>query len=167
MSSEQVNPTLVRRAWREAPVSMFGATVAGIGHLPGGPGTYAAAVMTPAIVWMSAWALPVRLACLAAALVVGVIWSGRAGRALGEEDSRRVVLDEVLGVWTTLVWFGELGWAAAFVGFVAFRILDVVKPPGARWIHHRGGAGWSVVGDDVVAGLWAVPAVLVVQLLIG
>lgn len=157
----------IRRAWRQAPLSMWMATVGGIGHIPGGPGTYAAAVFTPAIVWMSGWPLWIRLSLWVLLTLASIPWCERAGEALNEHDSRRVVLDEVVGVWTTLVWFDELGWLAALVGLVAFRILDVLKPPPADWLDTHGKGGFSVVMDDVVAGVWAIPAVLLVRWFVG
>lgn len=163
--SEAAPPEAVdyRRAWARAPVSMFMATCAGIGHIPGGPGTYAAALFTPLVVFMSAWPLALRVGLLVLASAASMLWSHRAGAALGEYDSRRIVLDEVIGVWTTLVWFDHLGWPAALAGLVAFRVLDVTKPPPADRLDAEGESGVAVVADDIVAGLWAVPIVWVVR----
>ncbi|QDG50904.1 phosphatidylglycerophosphatase A [Persicimonas caeni] len=156
-----------RRAWTEAPTSMFMSTCAGIGHLPGGPGTYAAILFTPLIVWMSDWSLPFRVALLIIASAASMYWSHHAGRALREHDSNRIVIDEVIGVWTALVWFDDLGWLAALVGLVLFRILDTTKPPPAKSLDENGDDGISVVADDIVAGLWTVPAVWLVRWLWG
>lgn len=146
---------------------MAGATVAGIGHLPGGPGTYAAAVFTPVVVWMSHWPLGWRLAALVAVTVIACYWSEVAGRLLNEPDSQRIVIDEVVGVWVTLVWFDDLGWWAALAGLVAFRVFDITKPPPARYFddHHHNGFG--VVADDIIAGLWAIPFVIVILWFVG
>jgi phosphatidylglycerophosphatase A len=76
-------------------------------------------------------------------------------------------MDEVVGVWTTLVWFSALGWIEALVGLVAFRILDMTKPPPARRLDDEGTGGVSVIADDLVAGVWAIPFVLVVRWLWG
>lgn len=151
---------VARKAWRQAPVSMWFATVSGIGHLPGGPGTYAAAAFTPLIVVMSYWPLGWRLVALAVVTVLSCYWSDVAGRLLHEPDSRRIVIDEVVGVWVTLVWFSSLSWWAALVGLVAFRIFDITKPPPARYFDDSHSGGFAVVADDVVAGLWAIPFVV-------
>ncbi len=146
---------------------MFFATVAGIGHLPGGPGTYAAAAATPLIVWMSDWPLLWRLATLIVVIVVSCYWSDVAGRLLDEPDSRRIVIDEVVGVWVTLVCFDNLGWQSALAGLVAFRIFDITKPPPARYFDDSHSGGFAVVADDIVAGLWAIPFVILVSWLFG
>lgn len=160
--SPDPKPSL-RQAWRKAPFSMLGATFFGVGHLPGGPGTYAAVLVTPAIVWMSAWPLMSRMGLFTLVTLASVYWAEHAGRALAEHDSRRIVIDEVVGVWLALVWFDQLGWLSALVGLVAFRVLDVIKPPPARRIDDTGTGGLSVIADDLVAGLWAVPAVILVR----
>src|SRR5690554_1293594 len=158
------NPKPTRReAWRKAPVSMLGATFFGVGHIPGGPGTYAAILITPAIVGMSGWPITGRVALFTVITLASIYWAEHAGRALGEHDSRRIVIDEVVGVWMTLVWFDDLTWLSALVGLVAFRIFDITKPPPARRIDDNGTGGLSVIADDLVAGLWAILAVLLVR----
>lgn len=159
--------TPASHAWKTAPISTFMATCAGIGHLPGGPGTYAAAAATPLIVWMSTWPFPTRLAALGAATLLSIPWCDRAGKAFGEHDSRRIVLDEVVGVSTTLVCFSSLGWMSALVGLVAFRVFDILKPPPANLLDERGSGGLSVVLDDVIAGLWAIPLVWLARIILG
>lgn len=158
----EVTPS-AQSAWRTAPVSMAGATVFGIGHLPGGPGTYAAALWVPAAVWASGHSVALRLVAWGLLVAVSTLWARRAGRALGEPDSRRIVIDEVVGVWTALLPFSVLSWPAAVVGFIAFRILDIVKTPLGRRLDAHAAGGWSVIADDIVAGLWAIPFVAFVQ----
>ncbi|QDG51216.1 phosphatidylglycerophosphatase A [Persicimonas caeni] len=159
--ADEPKPTW-RQAWRQAPVSMFFSTFFGVGHIPGGPGTYAAALFTPAIVWMSTWPLGWRVGPFVVVTLLSMWWADRAGKALGEHDSRRIVMDEVVGVWATLVWFSNLSWLAALVGLVLFRIFDVTKPPPARRLDDEGDNGITVIADDLVAGVWAIPGVVLV-----
>jgi phosphatidylglycerophosphatase A len=46
-------------------------------------------------------------------------------------------------------------WGAIGVGFVLFRLFDVVKPFPAGFIDGRVEGGFGVVGDDLVAGVYA------------
>jgi phosphatidylglycerophosphatase A len=116
---------------------------------------------------MSALPIWLRVVLWLAASLAAIAWSEKACRALREPDSRRIVLDEVIGVWTALVWFDDLGWPAALVGLVAFRVLDILKPPPADRLHKHGEGGLSVVLDDIIAGLWSVPLVILVRWLVG
>jgi phosphatidylglycerophosphatase A len=73
-----------------------------------------------------------------------------------------VVIDEMVGVWTTLlaVPAGHLWYAIA--AFVLFRFLDIVKPMGVRLMEKmRGGTG--VMMDDVLAGIYGFMVLYVVQ----
>jgi len=148
-------------AWRRAPISMFMATCGGIGHIPGGPGTYAAAVALPFIYWLS-HVLPLlpHLILLVVFTAVSVWWCDRAGKALEEDDSRKIVLDEWVGVWIALAPFTQLTVAECVVGFIAFRVLDITKPLGIRKIDDQVHGGLGVMLDDVAAGLVAIIPVL-------
>lgn len=154
-------------AWKKAPISMFAATCAGIGHLPGGPGTYAAAVALPAI-WLAGHHVDLWLhvTTLAVVTFVSFFWCDEAGKALGEDDSNLLVIDEFLGVWWTMVFFTGPNWIELAVGFVAFRFFDIAKP----WPINRADAvikgGFGVMLDDLLAAVWAALIVLAFRLLL-
>jgi phosphatidylglycerophosphatase A len=82
-----------------------------------------------------------------------------AEKALGKKDDPRLVLDEWIGYWITMC-FHPITWFSVILGFIVFRIFDVLKP---LWIRRAANlpGGWGVVVDDVLAG---VVANLVVQL---
>ncbi len=86
-----------------------------------------------------------------------------ARRYWGEEDPRRFVLDEVLGylVIPLLLDRSLPFWLLAGGGFVVFRIFDVVKLPGARWIDRQRGT-LTVILDDVVSGVYGAAVLWVV-----
>ena len=48
-----------------------------------------------------------------------------------------------------------VGLGGAVVGFLAFRLFDVVKPFPARRAEQAPRGGWGVMADDLVAGLYA------------
>ena len=84
---------------------------------------------------------------------VGVAASTRVARGVGIEDPGIVVVDEVVGMWTTLL-FLPLTPTTAVAGFLLFRILDVFKPYPARQFESLPG-GWGIMSDDVMAGIYA------------
>lgn len=99
-----------------------------------------------------------------AATVVGVWTSGVMERYWGE-DPREVVIDEYVGTWIPLLAApcGEHTWWLALLAFGLFRLIDIWKPLGCRWIdvHVKGGVG--VMLDDVLAGLYALIVVAAVR----
>ena len=88
-----------------------------------------------------------------ATLLLGIWSASAAERVTGKKDPGSVVIDEVLGMLVTLA-FLDVTMAAAAVGFLLFRVFDVVKPfPAGRLEHLPGGFG--VMMDDAMAGLYA------------
>lgn len=154
----------IKRAWAKAPVSMFFATCGGIGHIPGGPGTYAAIVALPSIWWLSHTISPwMHVLVALGASVLGVYWCEMAGRALEEEDSRKIVFDEWAGVWLTLAPFAALSIVELLVGLVAFRIFDMKKPWPVSWADKNVKGGLGVMLDDVLAAVMAALVVFVLR----
>ena len=95
-------------------------------------------------------------------------------RETGEKDPGWIVADEWAGMWITLwplrweiaqnlhrLW--APGWwrwlPALLVPFLVFRLLDIWKPWPVRQIQVLPG-GDGVVADDVVAGLYGIPIVM-------
>ena len=80
----------------------------------------------------------------------------------GDKDPSLVVIDEVAGMWVTLI---ALPWTPVTVltGFFMFRLFDVFKPYPARDLEGVPG-GWGIMLDDIVAGIYANLAVRVVLL---
>ena len=145
-----------RAAWRARPVSMCAATFFGVGHMRGGPGTYTAILVLPLIGWLShTVSVPVHFGIWAVVTALSIVWSDRAGHALGEDDSRKIVIDEVVGVWFTLVLFDHLTFWQLAVGCTLFRVFDIVKPPPCRVIDQRIHGGFGVILDDLAASVWA------------
>jgi len=82
-----------------------------------------------------------------------------AEKAFGKKDPGEVTIDEWAGQAVTYVLLplgaGLTGAAiTAGAGFLVFRILDIIKPPPARWLEKLPD-GWGVLADDLAAGLYA------------
>jgi phosphatidylglycerophosphatase A len=123
------------------------------GHSPFAPGTAGSAVGLVLFVPMAWASLPVQLGLCAALFFVGVFASARVARRVGLEDPGIVVVDEVLGMWLSLLGlpFSPL---VVVLGFLLFRVLDILKPYPAAALEHLPG-GWGIMADDVAAGIYA------------
>jgi phosphatidylglycerophosphatase A len=95
------------------------------------------------------------------ASVASVRWGPWALARYGAKDPKPFVLDEFAGQWTSLLFMPGMhnapatNWAVVLVvQFVLFRVLDVAKPPPARQFE-RFPAGWGVLADDLMAGVYA------------
>jgi phosphatidylglycerophosphatase A len=129
------------------------ATCGYIGFAPLAPGTVGSAAGVALYYLVRATGLPwVQLALIAVLFAAGVWAASEAERALDRTDPGPVVIDEVVGVLITLAWIPvtPLG---ALVGFLIFRLFDVIKPwPSRQFESMHGGMG--VMADDAMAAVY-------------
>jgi phosphatidylglycerophosphatase A len=128
------------------------ATVGGIGYLPVAPGTFGSAIGL--LIW---WLVPQGVGAQGAAIVVLFAlgcWVGNiAEHHFGRTDPGHVVIDEVVGMLITL-FMNPVTWKGAIVAFLAFRVMDIIKPfPANRLEGLHGGLG--VMADDAMAAVYA------------
>ena len=129
------------------------ATGFGSGYSPFAPGT-AGSLVGLALFWpLQRLDLGLQLIVVIAVFVLGVAVAGDVARRLGREDPGIVVVDEVVGMWISLLAI-PLSPGVALAGFLLFRVMDVVKPFPARRLEDLP-AGWGIMADDVMAGIYA------------
>jgi phosphatidylglycerophosphatase A len=134
------------------------ATWFGTGFLPVVPGTCASVAALPCaalLVWLGG---PTLLLAVGTALFVVGMWAADAYMAAVKvHDPAAIVIDEVVGQWVTVALL-PLDPVVYALGFVLFRVLDVVKPWPANFIDRAVTGGLGVMLDDVVAGAYAAGA---------
>ena len=134
-------------------LGLFIATCGYLGYVPVAPGTFGSAaglVVFAALRWSGSPALEPAVIILLFA--VGVWSANAAERHFGGVDPAPVILDEVVGMLITLA-FLPVNITGAVVGFLLFRLFDVVKPwPANRLEAVHGGLG--VMADDAMAGVY-------------
>ena len=128
------------------------ATALGAGYAPFAPGTFGSAAGL--VLW---WLVPASASLQFLTIVVVFAlgsWSGSvAERHFGTTDPSQVVLDEVLGMLITL-FMNPVGWMGALLGFLLFRVADIIKPfPANRLEALHGGVG--IMADDAMAAVYA------------
>jgi len=101
----------------------------------------------------------VMLATLLAGSIICIILAPAAIEATGKKDPREVVADELAGQALTFLVApflvdGSLTWISVLVGFVAFRVFDVLKPWPCRRLEKLP-AGYGILLDDLMAGVYA------------
>jgi phosphatidylglycerophosphatase A len=130
------------------------ATVFGIGYLGKGVGTIAA--FFACICWYLLWhnTMPITPAIILTLAVTALgIWSGNKVEPLWGKDHGRVVIDEVAGMFITML-FVTVTIPTLLIGFVLFRFFDIAKPLLIRKLEALPG-GWGVMADDLLAGVYA------------
>jgi phosphatidylglycerophosphatase A len=88
------------------------------------------------------------------AFTLAGIWASDGVIPLWGDDPKRVVVDEMVGVWIALLGAveGSIGYPIA--AFCLFRFFDITKPLGIRRMEELHG-GLGVMADDILAGVYA------------
>ncbi|WP_418766034.1 phosphatidylglycerophosphatase A [Mailhella sp.] len=143
------------------------------GHSPKAPGTagsFLATLLAPFL--FLPLSLPWRLTLLLILFLVGGFAASRAEVLLQRQDPGCVVIDELVGQWIAMLGLGSFSSASTWrdvvlllVVFLFFRFFDILKP----WPVHASEswlpAGWGIMIDDVLAGVWALLCVSVVMVI--
>jgi phosphatidylglycerophosphatase A len=153
-------PQIARQNVLKYPAILL-ATWFGSGLLPKAPGTWGTLAALP-----FAWALQTSFSwmilALATVLVFFIgIWASNGYVArVGGEDPGAVVIDEVAGIWLTLVPAAYLSPYAPdlmtyAVAFVLFRLADIFKPWPASWADKNIHGGAGIMLDDIIAAVFS------------
>lgn len=136
----------------------------GSGLMPRAPGTWGTLVAIPPYLLLAQLPLPFYLLAVALGFAAGVFLCGYTSRALGVHDHSGIVWDEFVGYWIAMIGV-PLDWRWILLGFVLFRIFDIVKPWPVKIADERMKGGFGIMFDDVLAGIYALAGIhLVLQL---
>ena len=97
--------------------------------------------------------------------VFGVWICGKTAQDIGIKDPSGIVWDEFVGYWITM-FMAPSGWIWVIIGFVLFRLLDIVKPWPIKWADKQIGGGMGIMLDDVLAGIMAALSIQAIVILL-
>ena len=125
------------------------------GHIPFAPGTMGTIIAIPLYLLLAGVVSGWWYAAAVVALTLAAIWiSGLAEKIYGRKDPPQVVIDEIAGFMLTMTAVPSTTMYIV-IGFILFRVFDILKPQPAGWINARVRGGSGIVLDDIVAGLYA------------
>ena len=127
------------------------------GYLPKAPGTWGSLVGLLLFLLLQNLSLHFYIAFVAGLFIVGSFAAGETEKILDTRDPGIVVIDEIVGMLIALTAI-PLTPLNLLLGFILFRIFDIVKPFPIRLIDQRFHGGLGIMLDDVVAGIYALVA---------
>lgn len=126
----------------------------GSGLLPKAPGTFGTLAAIPVYLLLSELSLSVYLLAVVIISLLGMYLCGYTSKRLGVHDHPGIVVDEFAGYLITMIAAPvSLFWIA--IGFVLFRIFDILKPWPIGWLDKKVTGGVGIMLDDLVAGIFA------------
>lgn len=137
----------------------------GFGFFPVAPGTFGA-LFGVLMYYLIYFLAPVHIDQILIALIlvftaIGT-WACQVVLKEWGHDPSKIVMDETIGVWITMLFIPFNHWYI-WLAFGLFRLFDILKPFGIRMIDEKMDSAFSVMLDDVVAGVYAA---IVLQLVI-
>ena len=143
-------PLPAELSFRSPPVLV--ATVFGVGLLPWAPGTWASLATLP-VAWLLHSVCGPYAAIVAIPVVFFAGWwaSAELARRTTDHDPGYIVVDEVAGQLVVIAAVAPDALLYA-VGFVLFRLFDIVKPAFIGWADRNVAGGLGVMLDDLFAG---------------
>ena len=132
----------------------------GLGLAPKAPGTFGTLLGIPLLFLMPS-NLMAYLAIVVVLFVLGVWVCDTCAKNLGVHDHPGIVWDEVVGYLITMIAVPKtLVWVV--VGFILFRIFDILKPWPIGWVDKKVHGGFGIMLDDVLAAVFALIVIQVV-----
>ena len=130
------------------------ATGCWVGNMPKAPGTWGSLFAFLPWLLIKGLTLPFYLLTLILVFIIGFFAAGSAEKILDRADAGPIVIDEILGMFITLTLAPDhpVAW---LLGFVLFRIFDIIKPFPVSWFDQRIHGGIGIMMDDVAAGIYA------------
>ena len=139
-------------------LSVIISTLFGVGYFPKIPGT--SGTLLAAFVY---FLLPgnffgslknnlVFLTCVLILSLISVVLISKAEKKLGNDDNK-IVLDEFLGYFMAVLFLPKT-LIIAVVAFILFRFFDIFKPEPINILQNLP-AGWGVMADDIMAGIYS------------
>ena len=126
------------------------------------PGTFGTLAAVPLVILLLLLGNNYLLLFTVTGSLLGIYVCGQTADDIGEHDHRAIVWDEVVGYAITMLW-APLHWQTILLGFVLFRLFDIVKPWPISLLDRHVHGGLGIMLDDIAAG---VAACLTLQLLL-
>ncbi len=137
----------------------------GIGYLPLAPGTFGSLLAIPIYILLRFNSSFIYGLFLIIFISFSIFISDHAQKYFIKEDDQRIVIDEIAGLLCTFL-FLERTFFSILIGFILFRIFDILKPFPIRRLEKRFKGGLGIVLDDIIAGVYANIVIQLIYLLL-
>jgi phosphatidylglycerophosphatase A len=131
----------------------------GSGLAPKAPGTFGTLAAVPLYLMFSSTLFEWQLLIVVASFFAGIYLCNVTATALVVHDHPAIVWDEFVGFWLTMLALPLLGvsldWLLLLLGFIFFRLFDIIKPWPILWVDQKVHGGFGIMFDDVLAGVYA------------
>ena len=128
----------------------------GSGLAPKAPGTFGTLAAIPVFLLLT-MLMPTPLPYAIAVMVMGfagIYICGKTADNVGVHDHPAIVWDEFVGFFITM-FMVPVSWQSVLVGFLLFRVFDILKPWPISFIDKKMTGGAGIMFDDILAGIFS------------
>lgn len=126
----------------------------GSGLIPFMPGTFGSAAAIPLLILAAGWPQMAFIAVTLFFSMIGIYFCGKTADDMQVHDHGSIVWDEIAGMFVTFL-FAPINLLTLIIGFVLFRLFDILKPWPIGMIDKRLHGGLGIMLDDLLAGAMA------------
>lgn len=126
----------------------------GSGLAPKAPGTFG--TLFAMLIWLfiSHLSLSLKIIIIFISFLLGIYFCKKTSEDLGTHDHGAIVWDEFVGFWLTMIFIPD-GFFWLLLGFMVFRIIDIMKPWPISLLDKNIKGGFGIMIDDIFAGFFA------------
>ncbi|PYE33859.1 phosphatidylglycerophosphatase A [Idiomarina fontislapidosi] len=124
----------------------------GSGLAPKAPGTFGTLAAVPLVYAMLLLDVTSYTVVMLLCTLVGIYICRSAADKMGVHDHPAIVWDEFVGLMFTM-WALPANFGLLVLGFLVFRVFDILKPWPISWLDKRLHGGTGIMLDDVLAGV--------------
>tara|TARA_R110000782_G_scaffold15189_5_gene44571 strand:+ start:4740 stop:5228 length:489 start_codon:yes stop_codon:yes gene_type:complete len=134
----------------------------GSGLAPKMPGTMGTLIGVVLFILLPSLDWKLYLGIVTIAFIMGVFLCDYTAKALNVHDHPGIVWDEIVGYFITMLMVPK-SWLWILVGFVLFRLFDILKPWPISIADKKVHGGFGIMLDDVIAGIFAL---IIIQIIL-
>jgi phosphatidylglycerophosphatase A len=124
----------------------------GVGYTPYAPGTAGSLLGIGCFFLTRDFSYPVQTGLFLFFFLLGIGIAERAEKTSRQIDPGFIIIDEVAGMWISLLFLWKITWPVIIAGFILFRLFDILKFfPISIFESFHGGTG--IMLDDLAAGM--------------
>lgn len=159
----KANPPVPDAVWQD-PLYFF-AFGFGSGALPFAPGTFGTLLAIPFYLMLSGLPLIPYLIFTVLFIMASVYSCERVSQDIHLHDHPGMCIDEFAGFFVTMI-NAPLGLTWVLLGFLFFRLFDILKPWPISYLDKNIHGGFGMVLDDVIAGLFSAALIQMIAIII-
>ena len=126
----------------------------GLGFMPFMPGTFGTLLGVLIYFLNNYYFITPEVVLLILTTILGIYICGKTAKDINHHDHPGIVFDEVVGYLVTML-FISFSVFNIILGFILFRIFDIVKPWPISYCDKKLNGGFGIMFDDILAGIFA------------